>query len=90
MQISRPGAFRSDEQAGMTVIAALRNDPALRGAKISVRVVGNVVYLEGSALSNLQRESAEAAALQAIRNGEVVDNLRIERTLGPSYIQLAE
>lgn len=90
VQVARGGVFRSPEQAGMQVIAALRNNSALHGARIGVRVLENIVYLEGSVVSNLQRGTAEAAARQAVRDAEVVNNLRIEHALGPSFVRLAE
>ena len=89
-QIARGGIFRSPEQGARQVLAALRNNSALHGARITVRVLENVVYLEGSVVSNLQRGTAEAAAAQALRDAEVVNNLRIEHALGPSFIQIAE
>ena len=90
VQVARGGTLRSPEETGRKIMAALRNNSALHGARIYVRALDGVVYLEGSVVSNLQRATAEAAAQQAARDATVVNSLRIEHALGPSFVQLAE
>ena len=61
------------------VVAALANDPAIRGAQIDVQVVGGRVTLNGIALGPAQVEAAKGVAQSIAGAANVSSNLSTSR-----------
>ncbi len=81
----RPSGPATDAEIKDDLTAVLHWDPLLGGSAIEVAVVNHVAYLSGAVASNHQRVEAQDAASRTKGVISVVNHLKVEPEVFPSY-----
>lgn len=83
----RPTENSAERQRKLKVTKALQSSSSLSNVRIRVASVDDTIYLEGSVLSSLQKNTATITAMWGCRGLRVENNLKIIRkNLGNSFI----